>query len=138
MIVFEDTYSLLCFNNVWYAFAIAMNLFSSCYLEVSFRFFQLRISLGESLYKICVYDHIVILILHHPLLLLLAITVDSLYCVLPLRIICVSRIVGLFDTAMISPGSGLYTSTSGSSSGNTGWSIPDWGLKFSIFNSIDW
>ena len=50
--------------------------------------------------------------------------------------ICVSRIVGLFDTAMISPGNGLYTSTSGNSSGNTGWSMPGWGLKFSISDSI--
>ena len=141
MIIVEDAYSLLCFNNVCYAFAIAANLFSSYYLEMSFCFFQLRVLFRESLYKICIYEyHIVILILHHPLLLLLAITVDSLYCVLPFLMICVSRIVGLFDTAIISPGSGLYTSTSGNSSGNTGWSIPGWDLKFSISDSIliDW
>lgn len=140
LIIVEDTYSLLCFYNVCYAFAIAANLFSSCYLEMSFCFFQLRVLFRESFYKICIYDHIVILILHHPLLLLLAITVDSLYWVLPFLMIWVSRIVGLFDTAMISPGSGLYTSTSGNSSGNTGWSIPGWGLKFSISDSvlIDW
>lgn len=44
--------------------------------------------------------------------------------------------VGLFDTAIISPGNGWYTSTSGSWSGNTGWNMPGCDLKFSIIMRV--